>query len=136
MKRILVVSSLLLAVLCVVVNMSAPRGEASSTKAFAHDVFFTLKESTPETRQALVDACGEFLTGHEGTVFFAAGTRATEMKRDVNDLDFDVSLHIYFRDEAAHDMYQEHPRHAEFIERMKDNWKSVRVFDSWVEAFP
>jgi heme-degrading monooxygenase HmoA len=92
-----------------------------------------LNESNRETRQRLVDACETYLRGHEAAVFFAAGTRATEMKRDVNDGDFDVSLHIYFRDEAAHEAYQKHPRHAEFIKRMNDNWKTVRVFDSWVE---
>jgi hypothetical protein len=134
MNRILVVVSLCLAALCFVVSLSTSTGDASSTRVFAHDVFFTLDESTPETRQQLVDACQTFLRGHEGAVFFAAGTRATEMKRDVNDIDFDVSLHIYFRDEAAHDSYQQHPRHAEFIEKMKDNWKAVRVFDSWVET--
>ena len=34
---------------------------------------------------------------------------ATDKTRDVNDTDFDVSLHIYFRDQAAHDAYQAHP---------------------------
>ena len=136
MNRILVIVSLSLAALCLVVSLSTTNGSASSNRAFAHDVFFTLNESTPETRQQLVDACQTFLSGHEGEVFFAAGTRATEMKRDVNDLDFDVSLHVYFRDEDAHDSYQQHPRHAEFIQKMGDNWKTVRVFDSWVENAP
>jgi hypothetical protein len=136
MNRILVVVSLALAVLCVAVSVSTPSGDASSNRAFAHDVYFTLNESTPETRQQLVDACETLLRGHEGAIFFAAGTRATEMKRDVNDTGFDVSLHIYFRDEAAQEAYQTHARHAEFIEKMKDNWKTVRVFDSWVETAP
>jgi hypothetical protein len=134
MNRILVVVSLSLAALCLVVSLSTSTGGASSARAFAHDVFFTLNDSTPESQQQLVEACQTFLSGHEGAVFFAAGTRATEMKRDVNDLGFDVSLHIYFRDEAAHEAYQRHPRHAEFIEKMKGNWKTVRVFDSWVET--
>ena len=136
MNRILVVGSLALAVLCVAVSVSTTNGSEPTTRTFAHDVYFTLNESTPEARQQLVDACQTHLSGHEGAVFFAAGTRATEMKRDVNDGDFDVSLHIYFRDAAAHEAYQAHPRHAEFIEKMQDNWKTVRVFDSWVETNP
>jgi quinol monooxygenase YgiN len=83
-----------------------------------------------------VAACRTYLSGHEGTVFFAVGTRATDKTRDVNDTDFDVSLHIYFRDEAAHDAYQEHPRHKEFIEKMGQDWKTVRVFDSLVATVP
>ncbi len=136
MNRILVVGSLALAALCVVVSVSTSNGSEATTRTFTHDVYFTLHESTPETRQQLVDACETHLRGHEGAVFFAAGIRAAEMKRDVNDTGFDVSLHIYFRDEAAHEAYQRHARHAEFIEKMKDNWKTVRVFDSWVGTAP
>ena len=59
---------------------------------------------------------------------------AAEMARDVNDRGHDVSLHVYFRGKAAHDAYQEHPRHRQFIAEMSANWKTVRVFDSWVET--
>jgi len=103
-------------------------------RALVHDVYFTLRDATPEARQKLVDACRKHLTGHAGTVFFAAGVRASEMARDVNDKAYDVSLHVYFRDQAAHDAYQEHPRHRQFIAEMSANWASVRVFDSWVET--
>ena len=102
--------------------------------ALAHDVYFTLRDASPEARQALVDACSRYLSGHPGTLFFAAGTRAVERHREVNDAAFDVSLHVYFADEAAHDAYQQHPRHKRFIEEMSANWKTVRVFDSWVAA--
>jgi hypothetical protein len=118
------------------VAVAPSNGGEPVEKALAHDVYFTLNESTAETRQALVEACRTYLTGHDGTVFFATGTRATEMRRDVNDVDYDVSLHVYFRDEAAHETYQKHPRHLEFIEKMKHNWKTVRVFDSWVRTGP
>jgi hypothetical protein len=119
-----------------VVSVRSAHGAEPDAGVFAHDVYFTLEDSTPEARQALVDACREYLSGHEGTVFFAAGTRATDKTRPVNDTDFDVSLHIYFRDEAAHDTYQEHPRHKEFIEKMSAGWKTVRVFDSRVTTAP
>jgi len=103
-------------------------------RVFAHDVYFTLNDASSAARQKLVDGCRQYLSGHEGMVSFAAGVRAEEMKRDVNDAGFDVSLHVYFRDKAAHDAYQEHPRHKQFIESMRSNWKAVRVFDSWVET--
>ena len=55
-----------------------------------------------------------------------------DLKRPVNDLNFDVALHIVFTDKASQDKYQDAPRHLEFIEKNKALWKSVRVFDSYV----
>jgi len=133
MNHFLVIVSLVLAGLCVVVAVTTSGGERGGT-TLAHNVYFTLNDSSPEAQKALVEACETYLAGHEGTVFFAAGTRATEKTRDVNDTGFDVSLHLYFEDEAAHEAYQNHSRHHEFIEKMKANWKTVRVFDSWVKT--
>ena len=48
-------------------------------------------------------------------------------------MQFDVALHIVFKDMASHDKYQEAKRHQQFIDENKDNWKKVRVFDSVVE---
>jgi hypothetical protein len=98
-----------------------------------HMVYFTLKESTAAHRRKLVEACKKYLTGHAGTVYFAAGVLAEEFTRDVNDRQWDVALHLVFEDKAAHDVYQEHPRHDEFIAENKETWKSVRVFDSLIE---
>jgi hypothetical protein len=100
----------------------------------AHDVYFTLKDNSAEARKKLADACRKHLSGHSGELFFATGTRAEEFSREVNDRDFDVALHIYFKDKAAHDKYQESARHHKFIDDNRDNWKKVRVFDSEVEG--
>ena len=62
----------------------------------------------------------------------SAGARAEGCERDVNDLEFHVSLHMVFRDRAAHDAYQSAPRHMEFASRNRPNWKAVRVFDSTI----
>jgi Stress responsive A/B Barrel Domain len=99
----------------------------------AHNVFFTLKDRSAAAKQKLVAACKKYLTGHPGTLFFAAGTRAETLNRDVNDRDFDVALHLVFTNLAAHDAYQDAPRHEEFIAEQKGNWAKVRVFDSVVE---
>lgn len=105
---------------------------AQSAK-LAHNVFFALKDNSPANRRKLIDACKKYLTKHPGEVFFAAGTLAEELDRDVNDRGFDVALHIVFESQAAHDQYQDAPRHDQFIAENKDNWKLVRVFDSLVE---
>ena len=101
---------------------------------FAHMVYFDLKESSHDTKEKLVGACKEYLSGHEGTVFFAAGVIAEDMDRDVNDRDFDVSLHLVFKNKAAHDVYHSHPRHLKFIEQYSDLWDRVRVFDSYLSS--
>jgi hypothetical protein len=99
----------------------------------SHDVFFSLKDNSPAAKKKLVEACKKYLSGHEGEVFFSAGTLAVELKREVNDVNFDVALHIVFKDQAAHDKYAVAKRHLQFIEENKDNWKKVRVFDSFVQ---
>jgi hypothetical protein len=111
-------------------------GGAAAAPLLAHDVYFELKDDTPATRAALVAACRKYLTGHEGAVSFAAGTIAEEMVRAVNDRGWDVALHISFKDKASHDAYQEAARHKQFIAEQQGNWKTVRVFDSWVETGP
>lgn len=95
-----------------------------------HDVYFTLNDNSPQSRAKLVAACKKYLTKHPGEVFFAAGTIAEDLKRDVNDRDFDVGLHIVFQDKKAHDAYQDAPRHKQFIDENKASWKKVRVFDT------
>jgi hypothetical protein len=100
----------------------------------SHDVYFTLSESTPANRAKLVAACKKYLTGHPGEVFFAAGTLCEELRRPVNDVGYDVALHIVFKTMADHDAYQDAPRHHSFIAENKATWKTVRVFDSVVEG--
>lgn len=98
-----------------------------------HMVFFTLKDSTPENRQKLVDACKKYLKDHDGVVYFSAGPRAEQFNREVNDRDWDVALHLVFKNKAAHDKYQDAKTHLQFIEENKDGWKKVRVFDSEIK---
>jgi hypothetical protein len=96
----------------------------------AHNVFFTLKDSSPPQCAALVRECTEYLGSHDGVVALSAGTRAAGCERDVNDVQFHVSLHILFADRRSHDAYQAAPRHMEFVARNSANWAKVRVFDS------
>jgi len=100
----------------------------------AHNVYFALKDNAPAARQKLIAACKKYLSQHPGTVHFAVGVLAEALRRDVNDRDFDVGLHILFTDQAAHDRYQDAPAHHQFISENKENWKKVRVFDSVVEG--
>lgn len=136
MRKKLIYGVVLTCILAAFVAWSGrARTEAKGEKGtmLAHNVYFALKDNSAESKKKLVDACKKHLTEHPGEVFFAAGTRAEALNREVNDRDFDVALHIVFKDQAAHDKYQDHARHKQFIDENKDNWKKVRVFDSVVE---
>jgi hypothetical protein len=102
----------------------------------AHDVYFSLKDNSPQARQKLLDSCKKYLTGHPGTVFFACGTLADALNRSVNDRNFDIALHIVFADQAAHDRYQDAERHRQFVSENQPGWRQVRVFDSVVDGPP
>jgi hypothetical protein len=135
MRKLLLVgvsASLLLTLYVASSGCTVSEAGVKDEAEIAHMVYFTLKDNSPTAKGKLVDACKKYLTKHTGEVFFRAGPRAVDFKRSVNDLDFDVSLHIVFKNKEAHDQYEEAPRHKEFIEENKANWKKVRVFDSVV----
>jgi hypothetical protein len=98
----------------------------------SHSVYFTLEDNSDAAIASLVADCKEYLSGHPGTVSYAAGTLAKEFNREVNDRDFDVVLLLVFENRAAHDVYQDSPRHEQFLDRQSGNWKAVRVFDAYV----
>ena len=106
--------------------------DADGRPHLAHIVYFTLKDDSKEAIERLITSCQKYLRGHDGVLSFAVGTLVPDLEREVNDRDFHVSLVVVFEDRTAHDLYQEHPRHLQFIDESKDNWKSVRVFDSYV----
>lgn len=112
---------------------SAMTAESFAEPLLAHNVYFSLNDKSDEAKKKVVEACKKYLSNHPGTVFFAAGTLNEELDRPVNDRDFDVGLHLIFKNKAAHDKYQDAPRHLQFIEENKANWSKVRVFDSNVE---
>ena len=129
-----IVFILSIAVLTAFSGRKNAEAEEGKGPMLAHDVYFALKNNSSEAKSKLVEACQKYLSKHPGEVFFAAGTRAEDLQREVNDRDFDVALHIYFKDKAAHDKYQDSERHRQFIDENKDNWKKVRVFDSLIRS--
>ncbi len=114
-------------------SMATDSAPGKADQLLSHDVYFTLKDKSHEAKQKLVAACKKYLSKHPGTDFFAAGTLCEELKREVNDRDFDVALHVVFKTKADQDKYQDAPLHLQFIEENKANWTKVRVFDSNVE---
>lgn len=101
-----------------------------SDKKIAHMVYFTLENPSDENIQHMLNEMNQFLNDHPGLEYFSCGTLNAELSRPVNDRSYHVSLHTVFANRAAHDAYQIHTRHQEFINRNKSTWKLVRVFDS------
>ena len=93
-------------------------------------VFFTLKDSSQDKTQSLIDDCYRYLGGAEGIISLHAGPRVAELDRDVNDSDFHVALIVIFQDRQSHDAYQTVEDHQTFVDRNEANWEQVRVFDA------
>lgn len=106
----------------------------ATDRLLSHAVYFTLHNASDEAKHQLVAACKQYLSEHPGTVFFAVGSRAADFTRPVNDHQFDVALQVVFRSKTYHDQYQQSDIHQTFIDQQKNNWKQVRVFDSYVES--
>jgi len=131
--KLLVVGFVALLGYAMLQGVNVSNAQSKEGLLLSHDVYFSLKDNTPAAKKKLVEACKKYLSGHDGEVFFAAGTRDESFKRDVNDTQFDIMLLIVFKDVASHNKYQDAKRHIQFIEENKGNWKSVRVFDSAVQ---
>ena len=103
-----------------------------TTPGLAHLVFFTLKESTSSSREALVEGCRKYLTDHPGLIHFSAGARGEAYQRPVNDTEFDVAVVLVFASESDHDRYQTSERHQQFLSEFLGDCAQVRVFDALV----
>lgn len=96
---------------------------------FVHMVFFWLKDGTPEMERAkLVDDCTGLL-GKIPVVRHVYAGRPAMTPRDVVDNSYDVGLCVILDDTAAHDVYQVHELHKEFIVRHKEHWARVQIYD-------
>jgi len=111
----------------------AQQKRARQEPMLAHNVFFSLKDNSEVKKKELVADCHVYLAPVDGIVFYAAGV-VSELRREVNDRDYDVALHIVFKNRAALDRYMTAPNHLRFIKKHKENWKKVRVFDSCVSG--
>ena len=106
----------------------------SDESAVGHMVFFELKEKTPEAKKKLVDECYKYLKNHDGVIYFSAGPRAMDQKEAVSAADWDVALHLVFKDGAALKKYIASPDHVKFVNDNKASWKGVKVYDSHLDA--
>jgi hypothetical protein len=96
---------------------------------FIHTVFFWVNEqATGDAVAQLKSDCVELLGEIPGVRFCFAGTPAGT-PRPVVDNSYAVAVTVVLEDAAAHDVYQTHPLHLDFIARNKPNWSRVQVYD-------
>ena len=96
---------------------------------FIHQVCFWLKPGSPDSAQdQLIADCRKYLGGIPGVRHIWAGPSAMT-PRAVVDNSYQVGLLVVLDDSAAHDIYQEHPLHLEFLAKDKSLWEKVRVLD-------
>lgn len=96
---------------------------------FVHTVYFWLNEEAPASaREQLIRDCRTLLP-QVPTVREAWAGPAAQTPREVVDNSYACGLTLIFANREAHDVYQDHPLHHEFIERNRAHWKRVQVYD-------
>jgi hypothetical protein len=96
---------------------------------FIHTVYFWMKlRTTDAARQQLIDDARAYLGKIPGVRHLWAG-RPAMTPREVVDNSYDVGLTVVLDDSAAHDVYQVHDLHLEFIARNKPEWERVQIYD-------
>jgi hypothetical protein len=108
------------------------KGGIMNEQNLSHAVYFTLKDSSGAAIEDLVEECYTYLKDHPGVIYFSAGRRVPELNRDVNVTDFQVGFQVVFTNKIYHDQYQDSNEHKVFLDRNKDKWAQVRVFDIYV----
>ena len=96
---------------------------------FIHTVYFWLKPETSDAaRTQLVRDCHEML-GKIPTVRQLWAGPPAMTPRNVVDNSYSVGLTVVLEDLKGHDVYQEHALHKDFIQRNKEHWTRVQVYD-------
>lgn len=101
---------------------------------YGHGVYFTLKDGVSDAaRDAQVKDAKVLLGQVDSVKWVDSGLRDPAADRDVNNQTFHIGLHVYFEDKAGLDAYIDHPKHVEYVEKYKENWETVEVFDYLIE---
>jgi quinol monooxygenase YgiN len=94
-----------------------------------HSVYFWFKPDADLALVAAFDAGLKRLASIPGIVTAYIGRPETTPKRAVVDDSYAWALVEVFADLAAHDRYQDHPIHQEFLREFSGSWQRVQVYD-------
>lgn len=96
---------------------------------FIHNVYFWLKKSAPATTVQQMSADTREALAKIPNVLHIWTGKPTGLGRPIVDNSYAVGLCVVFPDAAAHDVYQEHPLHKQFIAKYGGEWERVQVYD-------
>ena len=95
-----------------------------------HTVLFWLKQNqSDKNRESFLDEVkklGEIASVDD----FHVGSPAATPKRPVVVDNYDFAITVVLKDMKAHDDYQADPIHLGFIEKCKDMWEKVVIYDA------
>ncbi len=96
---------------------------------FVHTVFFWLAHPESQSDREALQAGIESLKGinHISVAYIG---KPANTRRPVIDHSYDFSATFVFADEAAHDAYQVHPVHLEFVAECAHLWNRVQIYDA------
>jgi len=97
-----------------------------ATAPITHLVLIQLKD--PSRVQELVADCDRALPSIEAVAAYSCGVPLVSKRVTVLN-DYDVGIYVGFRTNAEYRAYLEDPRHTALVERWRDGWKAVRIFD-------
>jgi hypothetical protein len=96
---------------------------------FTHTVIFWTDHNNADAADVLLAGIQKHLPSIPGIIHFSAG-KMVPSPRDVVDQSYQVGLNVVFLNKKAHDEYQVHPQHQEFVHTVfKKTVKKVRVYD-------
>ncbi|QJB34362.1 Dabb family protein [Chitinophaga oryzae] len=99
-------------------------------KKLVHVVNFYLKPGLSEDDRRRFEAGVSSLHTIDDIAIFNVGKPAPVVDSPTIDKDYDYCMLCVFENLEAHDRYQAHPVHINFIEQCKQYWSRVVVFDS------
>lgn len=105
---------------------SLARKEKLETPAITHVVLVQLKD--PSRTAELVADCDRALPGIESVRGYACGVPMETGRSNVIG-DYDVGIYVGFVDSTGYRAYLDDPRHLDLVERWREGWKAVRIFD-------
>ncbi|MDX1907176.1 MAG: Dabb family protein [Bacteroidia bacterium] len=106
--------------------------QTTQSPVFIHTVFFWMKDNLSETeRQAFLEGV-HTLRQIEVVRQYYLGTPAGT-PREVVDSSYGYNLVLHFANAQDQDTYQTHPVHLAFVEKCKQYWTRVQVYDTITE---
>jgi len=111
---------------------STPEAQSLARKAdldtapITHVVLVQLKDPT-RTAELIAD-CDQVLPAIKGVSGYSCGVPFVTGRTNVTG-DYDVGIYVGFRTEAEYRAYVDDPRHMAMVDRWRDGWKGVRIFD-------